>query len=90
VWITLSVTDPNGGPLTVRVSWSGAGLDGQVTYSNQQPGTSRLGVASFDYRFRLETIFVTVRVTDPTGRTDESVLQLGGDSGGGSCPSTYG
>jgi RNA polymerase sigma factor (sigma-70 family) len=93
VFVTVEVSDANGDEMTLGLNWSstfGSPGSGSTTVEGLTSGTHRLLLGTFDFSHRMATIFVTMDLSDPSGRVANRGFQIEADSSGGGCPSVFG
>ena len=91
VFVTVDLYDPNNEPLELELSWStSANQQGTNLYEALGNGVSRLFLGRFDYKFRGDTLFITMTLKDPREQIANRGFQLTGSLGGGNCPSVFG
>jgi RNA polymerase sigma factor (sigma-70 family) len=93
VYVTVEISDANDDEMALTLGWSatlGSPRSGSTVFEELTAGTHRLLLGTFDFSHRLATIFVTIDVTDPSGRVANRGFQLTTDSSGDGCPSIFG
>ena len=91
IGVTVKIDDANNDRMTLELNWSSSiGTSGSRTYRDLARNTYRFVLGAFDTSYRGETIYVTMTLTDPSGRVANRGFQIQGATSGNGCPSVFG
>ena len=91
IWVTVAISGPQDSAISIETSWSTSEDKGfGQSLRSVNPGSHRILVGNFDYRFRAIAIELQVVASAPDQATVSATLELAGDYGGGECPSVFG